>query len=234
MLVIEDDDLSRELLGLLAIEAGFGVESAASGEEALSALLNAPVPAAILADMQMPGICGPALAQQLRRICGAGTTLLAMSGSKVVPEKLDGYDGFLLKPFSADELKAACDRRSGQAAADENPGQTILNEEVFERFERGMPAGQVFGLYTLCLNDSGLRLEAMRQALHDGDDGAYRRAAHAIKGGCGMVGATELAQLASEMESAGLPREHDETPLVRFLAASARLERMLNNKAHGM
>jgi len=86
----------------------------------------------------------------------------------------------------------------------------------------------------MCLTDSARRLTAMRQALMAGDDAAYRRGAHAIKGGCGMVGAVELAKLAAEMEIIGLPAEHDATPFDRFLAASARLERMLENKASGV
>ena len=50
-----------------------------------------------------------------------------------------------------------------------------------------------------------------------------------------MVGAMELASLAAEMERVGLtPLGHDgpqEAPLDQFLAASARLERMLDAKA---
>jgi HPt (histidine-containing phosphotransfer) domain-containing protein len=182
----------------------------------------------------MPGVSGSELAEQLRGVCGEGTTLLAMSGSEVAQEKLGGYDGFLLKPFSADELKSACDQTTLQATADSGGETVILNEAVFENFARSMPAGQVFGLYKMCLDDSGRRLTAMRQAVETGDDAAYRRAAHAIKGGCGMVGAVELAKLAAEMENAGVPAEHDVTPLDHFLAASARLGRMLDSKARGM
>jgi len=234
IVVIDDDDLSREVLTLIAMEAGFEVESFASGEQALLALDRQPTPSAVLADIQMPGISGEALAEQLRRVCGGAITLLAMSGSKVAQPKLAGYNGFLLKPFSADELSAACERRAAQAAASANAGEPILNEAVFENFARSMPAGQVFGLYEMCLTDSARRLMAMRQASMAGDDAAYRRGAHAIKGGCGMVGAVELAKLAAEMEIIGLPAEHDATPFDRFLAASARLERMLENKASGV
>ena len=231
MVVIDDDDLSREVLTLVALEAGFEVESFVSGEEALASLEHGAKPAVILTDMQMPGISGRVLAEQLRDLCGKSTKLLAMSGSKVAEEDLKAYDSFLLKPFSADELNAAFDQRNMQAVADSDDGSLILNEAVFENFARSMPAGQVFGLYKMCLDDSAKRVTAMRTAVAAGDDAGYRRGAHAIKGGCGMVGATELAQLAAEMENAGLPAEHDVTPLDHFLAASARLGRMLDNKA---
>ncbi len=234
IIVIDDDDLSREVLALVAMEAGFAVKSFASGEEVIASSSGRERPAAILADIQMPGISGPALATQLRQLYGDQTTLFAMSGSHVNREKLQGYDGFLLKPFSAHELKAACDRNPSQTKIESSSQPSILNEAVFENFARSMPAGRVFGLYKMCLDDSGKRLGAMRKALEAGDDAAYRSAAHAIKGGCGMVGAVELARLAAEMESAGLPAEQDVTPLDHFVTASARLGRMLDCKASSM
>jgi len=234
IIAIDDDDLSREVLTLIALEAEFEVETFPSGEEALAALAGMQKPATILTDMQMPGISGLALAERLRSVCGEGTKLLAMSGSKVAEEKLAAYDGFLLKPFSVDELKAACDRTIMRGSAESSDGTAILDEAVLANFARSMPGGQVFGLYKMCLDDSGKRLTAMRRAMEAGDDAAYRRAAHAIKGGCGMVGAVELAKLAAEMEDAGLAAEHDRTPLDHFLAASARLGRMLENKALGI
>jgi CheY-like chemotaxis protein/HPt (histidine-containing phosphotransfer) domain-containing protein len=234
IVIVDDDDPCREVLTLIAMEAGFTVESFASGEEAVVGLNGVPKPTVVLTDMQMPGVSGNALAEQIRRMCGNGTTVLAMSGSEVAREKRTGFDGFLLKPFSADDLLAACDHTLVQAGADSADGTVILNEAVFENFARGMPGGQVFGLYKMCLEDSGRRLTAMRRAVEAGDDAAYRRAAHAIKGGCGMVGALELAKLAAEMETDGLPSEHDVTPLDHFLDASMRLERMLDSKARGM
>ena len=217
LVVIDDDDLSREVLTLIAMEAGFDVESFASGEDALALLAGGAKPHAILTDMQMPGISGSELAGRLRALCGESTMLLAMSGSPVAQEALAGYDSFLLKPFSAGELGAACDRKAARTALDDRDETPILNDAVFENFARTMPAGQVFALYKMCLDDSGKRLTAMRKALEAGDDSAYRRAAHAIKGGCGMVGALELAKLAAEMETAGLPAEHDAAPLDHFL-----------------
>lgn len=234
IVVIDDDDLSREVLTLIAAEAGFEVESFSSGEDALTTLGAAAKPSAILADIQMPGISGRALAQELRNLCGEGTTLLAMSGSQVAQDQLSGYDAFLLKPFSADALKLACDRSSLQAMADSDDSEVILNEAVFENFARSMPVDRVFELYKLCLADSRKRLTTMQHACEIGDDTAYRGAAHAIKGGCGMVGAVELARLAAQMENCGLGAENVIQLLDHFLVAWVRLERMLDIKAGGV
>jgi CheY-like chemotaxis protein len=235
MVVIDDDDLSREVLELIASEAGFDARSFASGEDALQTLSSAGEgerPAVVLSDMQMPGISGGALAKELRAVCGTGTLLLAMSGSAAAEAMLAGFDGFLLKPFSAEELRAACERKTrlSEAAATGD----VLNEEVYANFARSMPPAQVSGLYKMCIDDAHKRLQTIRKALAERDDPAYRRTAHAIKGGCGMVGAVELAALAAEMEAHGLKDVHDETPVARFLAASERLGRMLESKVAGV
>jgi HPt (histidine-containing phosphotransfer) domain-containing protein len=68
----------------------------------------------------------------------------------------------------------------------------------------------------------------MGAAVEADDQEAYRRAAHSIKGGCGMVGATELAKLAAAMEENGFSTVDNKGPLQQFLAASARLRRILD------
>jgi CheY-like chemotaxis protein len=233
LMVIDDDELSREVMSLIAAEVGFEVETFASGDEALEFLVGAEIPRVVLADMQMPGISGDALAERLRRVCGDETKLLAISGSSVPADQVEKFDGFLLKPFSAEELKAACDETPVQASSDAQFDASILNEAVYQNFARSMPSGQVAALYQMCIDDAARRIATMRRAAGDRDDAVYRRSAHAIKGSCGMVGALELARLAAEMETLGLPVEHDVTPLDHFLAASARLGRMLDNKAGG-
>ncbi len=79
----------------------------------------------------------------------------------------------------------------------------------------------------------------MRQAASDGDDAAYKREAHAIKGGCGMVGALELQTLATSMEKDGLSDDHVAS-LKEFIVACERLRDMLiareiiHNRARGV
>ena len=90
-----------------------------------------------------------------------------------------------------------------------------------------MPAGQLSALYKMCLDDLEARLATVRQASEDRDEDAFRRAAHSIKGGCGMVGAIELARLAADFEQNGMPVVHTLVPFEDFLQASTRLMGML-------
>jgi len=240
LVAIDDDDLSREVLTLIAEAAGFSCESFESGEAAVERLTRGPAPFAVLADMQMPGLAGEELARALREATAGKTLLLAMSGSAAAQETLAAFDGFLFKPFSADELLQACDgaardRLQTQEATEFGTGDVpVLNEAVYAKFAGAMPPAQLAGLYRMCLDDATKRLETMRQAVEAGDDVAYRQAAHAIKGGCGMAGAMELAAAAEAMERNGIVDAQDATPFKRFAAAAARLERRVRSKADGM
>jgi|CXWL01.1.fsa_nt_gi PAS domain S-box-containing protein len=66
ILVVDDDPLSRKLSALCLTGAGFTVETAASGAEALAMARRRP-PDAIVADVMMPGLDGFGLCLEIRR-----------------------------------------------------------------------------------------------------------------------------------------------------------------------
>jgi CheY-like chemotaxis protein len=65
VLLVEDDDDNRELMGEVLEAAGFAVVPAASGAEALDALSAAPVDV-VLTDLGLPGMGGLELAREAR------------------------------------------------------------------------------------------------------------------------------------------------------------------------
>lgn len=236
LLIIDDDLLSREVLALLTSHAGYTVTPVPSGEAALE-LLDAErpcehgLPAVILTDMQMPGLAGDSLARRLRAAC-PGAIVVSMSATRPPPEALLLFDAFLLKPFTAEEFEAVIEgiqppQQDGQTAE----ARQILNRSIYDNLVQSMSAAQLQALYAMCLDDADNRIELMRSAVAAGDSTAFIRGAHSIKGGCGMVGASELADIASAMEVDGLAPVGNEAPLERldqFLAASQRLRRMLD------
>lgn len=232
LLIIDDDLMSREVLALLAAEAGFDVDASATGESALETLGSgrASVPDVVLADMRMPGISGDSLGKLLRVACGPATRLFAMSGTAVPADQTRAFDGFLLKPFAMEDVLAALDHSVAASAAPIPPAEhsEILSPAIYSSLARSMSTEQLRKLYDLSLDDAEARIDGMRQALASDDPDAYRRAAHSIKGGCGMVGAVELAGLASAMEELGPETVDKEGPLQQFLSASARLRRILD------
>lgn len=65
LLVVDDDDLTREMIALVLETAGFSVSSADSGFAALGVLGNEDGFFAVLSDMVMPDITGLELMEQV-------------------------------------------------------------------------------------------------------------------------------------------------------------------------
>lgn len=259
ILVVDDDAMSRDLLAILLEVEGYQVEPADSGEAALLQLSAAHLaPQVILADVQMPGISGSQLADALRQQCGPGTLLLAMSGSGPPPEAISRFDGFLMKPFSMQELAAVISSAMASAAAsalaaasnlgmngslqedlslaagaeDETGSATAqtpaLDERIYNQLADAMPVRQLHQMYSMCMKDARDRIATMRRLAREHDALQFSRQAHAIKGGCGMLGATELYGMASHLETSGLPETAPAVnPLDELSAACDRLERIL-------
>lgn len=293
VLVIDDDPMARDLLAILLHAEGYAVECAESGDAALADLRQSGhTPDLVLADVQMPGTSGAELAEALRRACSPMTRLLAMSGNRPCDEAIARFDGFLLKPFSMEQIAAAlaarnrpveasaastarerwvvvtgpagrspssrsgliaiqaasapqtASKRGMKSPADKaasadpvsrNPsGEPVLDEEIYRRLAASMSAPQLQEMYAMCLKDTRKRIAAMRRlaATHSGAD--FAREAHAIKGSCGMLGATELQGLAAKLEASdlgvgGAAEMQEVNSLDELAAACDRLERILRS-----
>ncbi|HEX6497392.1 MAG TPA: response regulator [Acidobacteriaceae bacterium] len=266
VLVVDDDEMSRELLTVLLESQGYAVETAESGEMALEHLRSrGDCPDVILSDMQMPGRTGSALAAEFRSVTNSRTVLLAMSGSQPAQDAISLFDGFLHKPFKVDQFTAALEnaqkqrahppqrRRSGpgkvvaidHAASSASAAKTsdgaasatapVMNDTIYEQLSRAMPPHQLKEMYTLCIGDARERIRRMRGSAVAHDSALFVREAHAIKGSAGMLGATQLHIMASDLETRGLQGKGGTTDAVNSLdelsAACDRLERMLGTRA---
>jgi len=231
ILVIEDDDVSRDLLRLLLLREGHRVETAATGQDALTRLNSSSFrPAVILTDLHLPGSTGPALAATLRQ-AAPQARIVAMSGSRPADDIAEAFDGFLLKPFSIASLTAllmateehtAHERKSHWA----EEGAPAIDSAVLQKLSAAMPEEKLMQLYTLCIQDVRKRVDRMRSAASAADDATYRSEAHAIKGGAGMVGAARIKLLAASQEDAGIVTNHV-AMLDEILEAARQLEDML-------
>jgi len=75
--------------------------------------------------------------------------------------------------------------------------------EALRQLQRpGRPDG-VARIVTSFLDESQVRLDALRQAVATGDATALERAAHAMRGISGTVGANEMHDLAMRLEQIG-------------------------------
>ena len=110
-----------------------------------------------------------------------------------------------------------------------------MNETIYQKLAGSMPLGQLQEMYPLCVNDARKRIAVMRSLVTEHDADRFVREAHAIKGGCGMLGATELHRMAAELETRGLDtagahQAQEVNSLDELSAACDRLERMLGSR----
>jgi CheY-like chemotaxis protein len=107
VLVVDDNEVQRELIRDLLEPLGFVVVSAASGRECLQ-IVEQTNPNLILLDIAMPGMDGWEVAQQLRRHQGKRPAILILSANAIDPhhmleaERL--YDDTLMKPIDLRQL----------------------------------------------------------------------------------------------------------------------------------
>jgi CheY-like chemotaxis protein/HPt (histidine-containing phosphotransfer) domain-containing protein len=111
----------------------------------------------------------------------------------------------------------------------------VLNENIYRQLAGSVPTPQLQEMYALCVNDARRRIAGMRTLAVTRDSAQFVREAHSIKGGCGMLGATELHRMAAELETNGLAPGRagaalNVNSLDELSAACDRLERMLGTR----
>ncbi len=205
VLLIDDDMVSREVMATVLTMGGYTVHTAVNGATALTLLAGGECnPGAILMDAQMPGLSGRALIAELRARSQA--TLIAMSGSNAPGEVAAAADGFLLKPFGAEELGKLLEKREAQsrpARAEGTLDGPVVNAETLGQLRGMMPEKAVRQILAAVVTDLAKRQAALEAAVAKGDMAEVRRIGHAIKGGCGMAGASQAAQVGARLEALG-------------------------------
>jgi len=106
ILVVDDDPNILELVSIQLTQAGYTVEKASSGFEALE-LLEAGYPDLAVVDVMMPGMDGYTLTRKIRAETDIPVLLLTAKGELEDKEKgfLAGSDDYVVKPFEPKELQ---------------------------------------------------------------------------------------------------------------------------------
>jgi DNA-binding NtrC family response regulator len=113
ILLVDDEPHLRHILAAVLSERGHHVQSAASGEEALTAIAQPPHPDVAVLDLTLPGATGletfRALKLQVPALAGIFMTAYGSIRSAVDAIRAGG-DDYLTKPFDNEELLLAIDR----------------------------------------------------------------------------------------------------------------------------
>jgi len=107
ILVVEDDDIIRDLVGVYLSAEGYQVTSARNGREMRGALANA-APDLVLMDLRLPGEDGFMLTRYLREHHDVGIIILTARSETTdrVAGLECGADDYIVKPFAERELLA--------------------------------------------------------------------------------------------------------------------------------
>ena len=109
VLIVEDDPFMRELEAELLEEAGYKVETAASGLDAIESLSQRR-PDLVILDIVMPGIDGWVVLRHIAAVQDPPAVIVTTSLAEFVPPSTLGrwVAGHLLKPFRGDALLKMC------------------------------------------------------------------------------------------------------------------------------
>ncbi|MBQ0988001.1 response regulator transcription factor [Streptomyces sp. F63] len=119
VLVVEDDDLVRDVLTRSLTAAGYDVTAVGTAIE-LMRRIAPPVPDLVVLDLGLPDLDGSQVLRMLRAVSRVPVIIATARSEEAEIVRLlrDGADDYLVKPFSSEQLAArvhAVLRRSGQA-----------------------------------------------------------------------------------------------------------------------
>jgi diguanylate cyclase (GGDEF)-like protein len=150
ILVVDDEPAVIQLVSRYLGRAGYDLDSASNGQEALQKV-HRRAPDVLLLDIKMPVVDGLSVCRTLRQdFRTKGLPIILLTAKMSLEDRLCGYqsgaDDYMVKPFDLDELKVrvegALERRrwdQGAHPLTHLPGSPGIEEEVRRRLEKSAP-----------------------------------------------------------------------------------------------
>ena len=229
ILVADDNAVNRKVATLMIARLGYAIDTADDGKEAVEMVARAAAGDApydlVFMDVQMPELDGFEATRTI--VAGHGDArprIVAMTANAMQGDRdaclAAGMDDYLTKPLAFGAIEAALRRwgrsreapATGDTAAAASPGTAAAPATApaidwgrLEEFrEYDDPQGSlVKDIINLYLRDGEPRVIEIARAFGDEDADAMTRAAHALKGASGNLGADQVAALCKTIESAG-------------------------------
>jgi PAS domain S-box-containing protein len=209
ILLAEDMEVNRRFALLALEELGYHAHVASNGLEVLQALARQRY-TVVLMDVQMPDMDGLEATRRIRREWPTdrqphiiAMTANAMQGDREICLEA-GMDDYLSKPVYLEELRLVLERAAARIATWSTAASGPATAAAIDRatLDRLLARPEGDDLVKLFVTEADETMRQLQQAVLDGDLRHAQDAAHRLKGSSGYVGATRIAALSAELESA--------------------------------
>jgi CheY-like chemotaxis protein/HPt (histidine-containing phosphotransfer) domain-containing protein len=219
VLIVEDDDASRQLVSRVLASAGVRVDVVTSGEAACTAVASRTYDL-VLMDGHLPGMDGFA-ATRVIRAAGAGLPIIGVTASAASDVRTScleaGMSDVLVKPTRPSALLDMLRRWLPETStgAPDLPGRPRTDPRVGALLEPAVVADLTrldlfVDMARAVTRDAPSRLVDLGEAATLGDLGRLARAAHRLTTVLGNVGWTSASAVASQLEQACGEADADE------------------------
>jgi two-component system, sensor histidine kinase and response regulator len=214
ILVVDDNEINREIARGLLSEMGCQVLTAEGGHEALALLKSDPMDMALV-DLEMPGMDGFSLTKEIRSSPEISALPLIAMTAHVMGETRPlaaaaGLNGYLTKPIDMELLQAELLRFLGNPATTTQVSEKIMESEAVSAPPPEVHVDVEHALKLLGGNESIYHFMVRRfcetwanvrdQFQSAGDFETKRRLAHTLKGLCASLGCQQVSDLAASVE----------------------------------
>nr|WP_246221748.1 PAS domain S-box protein [Marichromatium bheemlicum] len=230
ILLVEDSEANRQVALAILVRAGYRVDTATDGHQALAAL-RARSYALVLMDVSMPGMDGLEATRAIRALPNerARVPIVAMTAGAFSEDRercLDaGMDDYLSKPVVRAELFAALARWLGDGRirpAPEAADSVVLDATVLDELAEDVGEAFLTSMLQTFQVETRRRVARIEQAWEAGEIAQLEHEAHTLKGASGTFGARVLQALALDCEQAARAQDHDRlAPLIARLRECA-------------
>ncbi len=203
LLVVDDQQINRQIMRMQLETAGFLVDDAADVASAMHRVAQHRY-LAVFSDCQMPGLDGYELARRIKAGVEPVPRLIAISGGEADTDRdkalAAGFDHYLAKPARLDALLAALQATPEPAMA--MPAAATVIDFAGLTSVSSDPA-VIAAMLREYRQSNHADCQDLAEAVRQGASERVMRLAHRVKGSARIVGAQALAELAQQLELAG-------------------------------
>ena len=214
VLIAEDNAINQEIAATILEDAGYRVDLANDGREAVEAVTRQPYDL-VLMDVQMPMVDGLQATREIRAMPGAPgqIPIVALTANAMLGDReaclAAGMNDYVSKPFERTALLATLAQWISGGTPGEANGpragaapQEWLDIGHLDRLAAMMSAARFASVIETYLESVPMQLAEFVSLVGAGDFQGLARASHVLKGTSGNLGLRELQRLSGELERA--------------------------------